>query len=870
MKRLFLLSLAIMLCMKGGAVLNEQNLEQTLAVLRVELATTYNDLKQATEMMKKNSERQHQKMINTMQKSNQIALMLYSQKTSYTFNLTYVCHEATQMYHDFTTNMMPYDLIMNRVNSEINRYTLLIHTLQSIPPSLIKDKHLKDLPVSTPAGDKNAVDRLRVRMDSLKKKNHPFFLSEKGQEDRKECIGFANIILKKYKEMRTEFSTDSEHYEHIQKHLKEVYDYAQKRYKEIQESIFVNGDESYFSLLSHLNRSVRQMKRDMADKYENKNYEYNHIKSDWRGSIVFGLVLFVMFYITLAFIISNIVVRLLMKKVKSLRNNEEMQLKTDCIIIAGSLFIFAVAMMVIKTLLQHNFIIMASQLLISFAWLVTIILISLLLRLKGEQIKSSLYLFMPIISLGFIVIIFRIIFIPNTLVNLIFPPILLFFTVWQFLVLRFTGKKASANDKFYSWISLILMCISTVMAWSGYVLMSVQIFIWWLILLMLILTVTCIYDIITTREQKYLQKTLQLKKAPERGWLKRNGNEISHTWFYDFLLMVVLPIAIISSVIFSFYLAAEVFDLPEICIHIFFVPFVDIENVCRLSVAKITLMIALYFVFNYICYLIKAIYRTLRMRHLKRKNKGVTVATNQANFTLFYNITSILVWGSYFILALIVLQVPKSGISIVTAGLATGLGFAMKDLLENFFYGISLMTGRLRVGDWIECDGIRGKVDTITYQSTSIITDDGSVIAFLNSALFTKNFQNLTRNHSYVKSKVKIGVAYGSDINKIRKILVENISGMAHKNKSGRDIMDTKKGVNVVLANFGDSSIDLLVVYWVLVSEKISFECQVNEMIYDTLNKHHVEIPFPQRDLHIISPSEKDTKPKAKKKEISE
>ena len=82
--------------------------------------------------------------------------------------------------------------------------------------------------------------------------------------------------------------------------------------------------------------------------------------------------------------------------------------------------------------------------------------------------------------------------------------------------------------------------------------------------------------------------------------------------------------------------------------------------------------------------------------------------------------------------------------------------------------------------------------------------------------------------------------------------------------------MDTKKGVNVVLANFGDSSIDLLVVYWVLVSEKISFECQVNEMIYDTLNKHHVEIPFPQRDLHIISPSEKDTKPKAKKKEISE
>jgi small-conductance mechanosensitive channel len=194
----------------------------------------------------------------------------------------------------------------------------------------------------------------------------------------------------------------------------------------------------------------------------------------------------------------------------------------------------------------------------------------------------------------------------------------------------------------------------------------------------------------------------------------------------------------------------------------------------------------------------------------------------------------------------------------------------MKDLLENFFYGISLMTGRLRVGDWIECDGIRGKVDSITYQSTSIITDDGSVIAFLNSALFTKNFENLTRNHSYVKSKVKIGVSYGSDIDKIRKILVDNISAMAYKNKNGRDVMDTKKGVNVLLSEFGDSSIELVVVYWTLVSEKIGFDCKVNEMIYNTLNKHHIEIPFPQRDLHIISHPQQAPKNKKGKGVASE
>ncbi len=870
MKRLCVILFVGFCCLHASAVLNEKNLEQTLAVLRVELATTNNDLKQMTEVMKKNSERQHQKMVSAMQKSNQIALMLYSQRDSYTFNLTYVCHEATQMYHDFTAHMMPYGVIMKRLDSEILRYGQLIYTLQSIPPSLIRDKHVSSPSKSKAAYQANHIDSLRMQADSLRKKNMPFFLSDQGQEDREECIGFARIILKKFKEMRAEFSRDSEHYEHMQKHLKEVYDYAQKRYKEIQQNIFVNGEESYFASLGHFNRSVRQMKRDMADKYENKNYEYNHIKSEWRGSIVFGLVLFVVFYITLSFIISNIVVRILMKKVKTLRNSEEMKLKMDCIIIAGSLFLFAVAMMIIKAFMQHNFIIMASQLLVSFAWLITIILVSLLLRLRGDQIKSALRLFMPIILLGFIVIIFRIIFIPNSLVNLIFPPILLLFTVWQLWVLYRFGKTASVNDKIYSWISFVLMCIATVMAWSGYVLMSVQIFIWWLILLMLILTVTCIYDFLTTWEQKYLQRKLQLKKLPERGWLKRSGNDIAHTWFYDFLLMVLLPVGIIFSVIVSFYMAAEVFDLTEICRRVFMLPFVDIKDVCQLSFAKITLLACLYFVFNYICYIIKSVYRSVRMSHLQRKNKGMAVAMNQANFTLVNNVTAIVIWGSYFILALIVLKVPKSGISIVTAGLATGLGFAMKDLLENFFYGISLMTGRLRVGDWIECDGIRGKVDSITYQSTAIITDGGSVIAFLNSALFTKNFENLTRNHSYVKSKVKIGVAYGSDINKIRELLVENISAMAYKNKSGRDVMDTKKGVSVVLANFGDSSIDLLVVYWTLVSEKITFDCQVNEMIYNTLNKHHIEIPFPQRDLHIVSQPLPVSREKIKKNEAGE
>ena len=183
---------------------------------------------------------------------------------------------------------------------------------------------------------------------------------------------------------------------------------------------------------------------------------------------------------------------------------------------------------------------------------------------------------------------------------------------------------------------------------------------------------------------------------------------------------------------------------------------------------------------------------------------------------------------------MLMLHIPGGAISIISAGLATGVGFAMKDLLENFFYGISLMTGRIRVGDYIECDGVRGKVESITYQSTQITTLDGSVIAFLNSALFSKNFKNLTKSHGYE--------------------FVRKIKGKAN---DGRELISGKRDMDVYFESFGDSSVDLFFTCWVLVEERFFVLGRIKEAIYNALNKNNIAIPFPQRDIHIIDNSNK-------------
>ena len=232
------------------------------------------------------------------------------------------------------------------------------------------------------------------------------------------------------------------------------------------------------------------------------------------------------------------------------------------------------------------------------------------------------------------------------------------------------------------------------------------------------------------------------------------------------------------------------------------------------------------------------------------------IVTNETlNLTLARNVIGILCWGIYFIIVLVVLNVPRSGIEIVSAGLATGLGFAMQSILENFFYGISLMTGRIHVGDYIECDGIAGKVESITYQSTQIVTADGCVIAFMHSALFRKNFKNMTRNHRYELIKIPIGVAYGTNVEEVRKMLTEALMPVClEKNADGQSITNVEEQpLKVAFVNFGDSSVDLAVCIWMLVEEKVALMGRVREVIYNTLNANNIEIPFPQRDVHVIN-----------------
>ena len=844
-KRLLCVAITLLLCLNAGAVLKEKNLQSTLSVLRAELETAYKEQRQNMARYAAYTEAQHKQMISLMQRSDQIALMLYSQKQDFTFDMTYACHEATEMYREFSKRRLPYDKIKRRMDSEITRYKYLIETLSNIPPALSKRSveangaHKHPEFITDKEGNKRPL---------------PFMLDEGGRADRDACIAYAMTLRGNLVKMRASVVEDNSHYKHVAQKLKKVNDYAMHRYNDIQHNIFINGDQNYVEILKSMPMAYRMAKADVSEKYDTEkintgNGTERRVYSQWRGPIVVGLSGFVLFYIVVAALLSNVLVRWLVPK---RFRTEEFMKKKVCLILFVAMLIFTVSIMVARSFMYHNFFLMASRLLIEYAWLLCAIFFSLLVRLPGDQIKSGFRIYTPVMLMSFIVITFRIIFIPNNLVSLIFPPILLLFTLWQWNVITRHNDNIPRSDIFYTWISLLIMAVSTCSALYGYVLLSVQVLIWWMFQLSCIQTITCIYDMLGAYERRYLAHKIHsekdAKKAKKGSLLSviavSHEKHINETWFYDFIYMALVPMVSVFSVLLSIWWAANVFDLTDTVWRVFKYNFLNVPDVVQLSIGKLVMVGAQYFIFRYLNYLIKALYH--------KYHKSKVIVNGKPNFTLANNVIAICCWGLYAIISIKLLKIPATAISVISAGLATGVGFAMKDLLENFFYGISLMTGRVRVGDFIECDGIRGKVDSITYQSTQVLTADGCIIAFLNSSLFSKNFKNITKNHSYEMVKVPVGVAYGANVEEVRQMLTEAVQALARRTADGRDIINTTKPVSVVFDDFGDNSVNLFVTYWVLVEEKFGMTGLVKETIYNTLNEHHIEIPFPQRDIHII------------------
>lgn len=869
-KRIALTALLFLIASVSSlAVFNEKDLAQTLQVLRYELRKAYIEMEKNQMSFESQDDQQHEELVHLIQSCNELSLMLYSQKQDFTFDLTYALQQVTDQYHSFTQSRMPYDNIISYLNVEIDRYDRLVMALKVLPPELV------ELPDSL--GGSALLDSLASTLQSHILPNDPytdahsddpehaghnhfagleeehehgtFHLDSLSQVARDSCLFYSTRLLKMFTDIRDHMIEDNEYYETTDKRLKEAYDYAQERYKMVQKKIFIEGQDNFWKILTHVRSYASRAAKDFNDKY-GRAY-FTDVKSEWRGPMVIGFSFMVLIYLAIATLLSMLIVKMLMRRVKYFRT-ERFRKREAAIFMLGAAILFVVVIAVAKNIsLTSHFFTMAAGLLIEFALLLIAVLTSLLIRHDSKQLNYGMRIYTPIMLMGLVVITFRIIFIPNSLIALIFPPLLIAFGFWQWASIHRNGPKVPKSDNSYAIASFVVTAITFVISIVGYSLLGLQVYIWWIFQLTVLQLIVACDDLLKKYRHKrvdILVRAYRLKHQNDVG--KDKGSFILVTWLYDLVEMVLIPVLYLLSIPFCLYMASEVFDLTEICMDMFFYPFFNYEYL-HLSVSKMVLAAGLFYVFKHICYVARALYRIYKLRKTLRQTGASMIRENELNLTLANNVIGILAWGTYFLVTISLLNIPTKSLSVITAGLAAGLGFAMKDILNNFFYGVQLMSGRLRVGDYIECDGIRGKVDNITYQSTQIEAVDGSIMAFPNSSLFAKNFKNLTRNNSYEFLGLPVGVAYGTDVDHARKVILKALAPLCKPDKFGRQVVEEKYGIQVVLNGFGDSSVDLVVKQYILVEQRTGYIAAANERIYNALNEAGIEIPFPQRDLNI-------------------
>lgn len=763
----------------SNAVLKEANLDTTLYMLRTELTNYHIDLERQNQAAKAQQLSVIQELISIVKQADQNSIMLYSQRNGYIFDMTYACHEATEQFKKFKSKAVPFRQMIKKNNVEVARFDSLINYLYGM---------------------------------------NTMFLSEEAQVNRNVDLTLAVNIRRQLVEKQKQLQAYVQAYDRTDRKLQALNDYANRRYEDIQNSIFNNGGDNYLRILRNISMNYKEAKTSVTEKYK----PVPGMMSQWDVRIIFILFGIIIFWGLISIFLNlftiRIVITQLMKHGMFENRKESFMAKRPCLIMAMTVVTFAVILGIVRMTVTQNFVIMASQLLVEYSWLVGVILVSILLRVDNDKIKNTFRIYSPLMLVGFIVIVFRIILIPNDLVNLIFPPVLLLCALWQWNVIGRKHNQVLRTDKTYAFISLAVFGVSTIFAWTGFTLLAVQLIIWWTMQLTCVLTITCC--------EGWLSVYAKRKKLADKA--------ITDKWLYRFIYKVLLPISGVLSFITSIYWAADVFNMSDTTWEIFNKDYIKTSNFTA-SLYSISEVACLYFLFNYL-----NITSVDFMRHHFGKADPASAASK---IVMFKNVMQVIIWGIWLMIALNVFQVGKSWLLAIFAGLSTGLGFASKDILENIYYGISLMMGRVKVGDYIICDGTRGKVSSISYTSTMLEATDGSVIAFQNSQLFSKNYKNMTKNHGYELDILEVGIAYGSNVKEVKQILIDALMKL--------DCIYQDKGVKVLLKSFDDSCITLRIVVWVNVLTQAIDDATIMECIYDTLNDHNIEIPFPQREITI-------------------
>jgi potassium efflux system protein len=217
-------------------------------------------------------------------------------------------------------------------------------------------------------------------------------------------------------------------------------------------------------------------------------------------------------------------------------------------------------------------------------------------------------------------------------------------------------------------------------------------------------------------------------------------------------------------------------------------------------------------------------------------------------YTLLRLVHYVIIALGFLYAAKIGFNVDLTSVAVILGFLSVGIGFGLQYVASDIASGFILLFERpIRVGDWVLLDGgIEGRVESIRLRSTIIVTNENMAVIMPNSKLVQNKFVNYSYGSHLVRLNIPVGVAYASDLDRVSEALLEAA-------RSVTDVLaEPPPGVHFV--DFGESALNLQIRVWINEPrDHPTIRSRVNFAIERSFRAHNIEIPFPQRDVHVRS-----------------
>ncbi len=293
-------------------------------------------------------------------------------------------------------------------------------------------------------------------------------------------------------------------------------------------------------------------------------------------------------------------------------------------------------------------------------------------------------------------------------------------------------------------------------------------------------------------------------------------------------LIILVQLAIWSVVLLSLYYA---WQYPKVVQKIF--PGLELPNINLSNILQALVFMSLVlYVFRFI--------KKMIVRWVEKNPKGDKGVYYSLVKFIGYVGWVIALWGTLSFLGL-----KLQNLAIVLGALSVGVGFGMQNIINNFISGLLLLFERpIAVGDWIKVGEQEGIVKNIRIRATELETFDKASVLIPNSSILSGEVVNMTKPNKLGRIIVSVGVSYDSDMDKVRKILLNCV-------QKTEDIL-TDPAPMILLTDFADSSVQFEVRAYVKdVGTRLAVRSALMFNIWDALQENGIEIPFPQRVVHM-------------------